>query len=88
MSLQEGLLPSDKVPAKVEEGVGVHVEEDGEQLLVGETVESGQVLLGRGSADVDLESGCHEVKIRLSEEKNNQVVRGKEFRKTLPVPSH
>ena len=36
---------SESIPAKVEEGVGLHVEEDGEQLVIGETVETSHVIL-------------------------------------------
>ena len=54
------LRSSDKVPAKVEEGVRVHVEEDEEHQFIGETVELGQVLLSRESADVSLKSGCQQ----------------------------
>ena len=36
---------SESIPAKVEEGVGLHVEEDGEQLVIGETVETSHAIL-------------------------------------------
>ena len=49
-------LPVGKVPANVEEGVRVHVEENGEHLVIRETVEAGDVL-PRESTDVDLKSG-------------------------------
>ena len=36
---------SESIPAKVEEGVGLHVEENGEQLVIGETVETSHAIL-------------------------------------------
>ena len=36
---------SESLPAKVEEGVGLHLEEDGEQLVIGETVETRHMIL-------------------------------------------
>ena len=44
-------------PANIEEGVSVHVDEDGEDLVVGEAVQSGQVLIPiRKPADVTLKN--------------------------------
>ena len=39
------LTEEEKKPANVEEGVWVHVEENGEKLVIRETVESRPVLL-------------------------------------------
>ena len=45
-------------PANIEEGVGVHVDEDGQDLVVGEAVQSSQVLPTRKPADVTLKKDC------------------------------
>ena len=46
-------------PPNIEKGASVHADEDGEDLVVGEAVQSGQVLIPtRKPADVTLKKDC------------------------------
>ena len=46
-------------PDNIEEGVSVHVDEDGKDLVVREAVQSGQVLIStRKPAEVTLKKDC------------------------------
>ena len=47
---------SKRLPANVEQCVWIHVEEDGKQLLIRETVEARQVVVSRILTEVDLQS--------------------------------